>query len=761
MGASRPNPNCEFGTLLTQGLKSIAAREDKEMSVLEKDLAAEMDRTSSTIEKWRQGRLPPNPQQVELLARACIQRGGMDKQWLVRFLQQAGYHGAEMLLRELFPAEEPKELNGHFVHHNLPGRPYEKFVGREKELTELEGYLLRRCRHGVISLSGVAGVGKTTLALEIAHRYVACYTSLLPEERFEAIVWVTAKQTELLPSDLFVRSPTFTDLSSLYRAIAEVLDLPAVTRAFSDEDRHVIVAHALAEHRVLLVLDNMEDIDDPVLMVFLRDLPAPSKAIVTTRHRIGIGVSIDLRTFKETEAHELIRLECQRHHLSLSEEQAERLLKHTGGLALAIVRTIGRMAWRGSKIEVELRQLGNPANTFYDFCFEKSITLLRGRGAHRLFMALALFSFDATRDALGYVAGFEEDVLDRDDGLSELVVLSLVNKEGNRFSLEALTKVKARTELVAHPEFEREARKHWVELYRKLAVQIENATTYSDLHKAEISNLKNVIDWLVEQGRMADAAWFFQRIRRFLYAVGRWSLLLRMAGHVATWAESIDDTELLADALDSLTNVYRRQADITQGTRWLGRIQNVAIRLNDEPLQAEVRLNQVEIMYHRPNSSQEEIDMVTQALEVFRRHNKTNRVVKALKALGNSHLKLRDLDKARYFYQEGLRVLEETGDKTPIAIHLRAALRGNLGHVAAHRGRYKEACEYLYEILKDLTEQTDLAEAYVTLALCEFRLGHLKEAHLLRQKADRIVKQLNLTLPLCPEDSEWKRLQPG
>src|SRR5207249_3635399 len=116
--------------------------------------------------------------------------------------------------------------------------------------------------------------------------------------------------------------------------------------------------------------------------------------------------------------------ECIRYRLILTDEGIDRLLRHTGGLALAIVRTIGRMAWRGSSIESELRQLGNPMNTIYDFCFEKSIALIKGRDAHKLFMALALFSSGATRDAIGHVAGFGENILDRDEGLSDLIVLS-------------------------------------------------------------------------------------------------------------------------------------------------------------------------------------------------------------------------------------------------------------------------------------------------------------------------------------------------
>src|SRR5579859_3246553 len=299
-----------FGELLTQGLKSIVAHEHKSILALEDELGYEMNVSRWSIEKWRQGNIPANTENTDYLARACVHRAKMEKQWLVSFLTQARFPDKETLIRELFSAEEQA---GSAVRRNLPGRSYERFVGREEELTKVEQFLSPRHRVGVVCLIGIGGVGKTALALEIAHRKSENHLSLPPNERFEAIVWVTAKQTELLPVGIMTRNPTFTDLSDLYRAIAEVLDLPAITRALTLADREVIVAQVLAEHRVLLILDNLEDIDDQALMVFLRDLPTPSKAIVTTRHRIDVAIPVQVRHFNENEARELIHIECQRH----------------------------------------------------------------------------------------------------------------------------------------------------------------------------------------------------------------------------------------------------------------------------------------------------------------------------------------------------------------------------------------------------------------------------------------------------------------
>lgn len=745
--------NRAFGELLTQGLKSIAASEHKKLIALEDDLGFEMKSTRWSIEKWRQGALPSESKNVDFLARACVRRGGMNKQWLAHFLSQARFSDKEAMIRELFPGDN---LSSSAMRRNLPRRNYEYFVGREEELVRIEQILSYRHRLGVVCLAGIGGVGKTALALEAAHRQYESHARQVEEERFEAIVWVTAKQAELLPAGIMARNPTFTDLNDVYRAIAEVLDLPAITRTVTLSDREVIVAQALAERRVLLVLDNLEDIDDPALMVFLRDLPAPSKAIVTTRHRIDVAVPIQVRSFNNDEARELIRIESQRHNLNLTPVQEEKLLR-IGYLPLAIVRTLGRMAWRESNVETELRQLGLLNNDIYDFCFKRSIALIEGSEAYKLFTALALFATSATRDALGYVAGFQEEIIDRDEGLSKLEILSLINKEGARFSLEPLTKVKALAELTTDACLESESRKRQVEWYKQLALQIEDLPLPD--YRIEITNIKTIIDWLIEQKRMSEASWFFRRISKFFFAQGRWGVLMRWAEYIVSWGEEEGDAELLVDILGPLTNILLWQANFTRGRELLQRIR-LSVEAADTLFWAEVWLSQMKIDCQWKACSQEEIKITKRVITIFREKGKDERVIHALKTLGNIYLKLRNVTEAIESYQEGLRLLEASSEKERFEMRqLYAALRANLGHAAYLEGHLERARELTAESVKDMTATTDLAEAHASLALFEYRLGHIEQAYQYRRRADRYIKQVNMARPISLEDKEWLQLQ--
>lgn len=298
--------------------------------------------------------------------------------------------------------------------HNLPQRPFTYFVGREAEVQKLTQLLLPypRSRYFLVTLGGIGGVGKSALALEIAYRYRENYSSLPPEERFEAIIWVSAKRTVLTASGIQRRQQTFSTLGDLSREIASVLDLPRILQVGAEERRR-LVEHALGSRRTLLIVDNLETVDDEEVLTFLHELPDPTKAIVTTRHRIDVAYAIRLTGMPYQDAQALIALEATRKHVDLAATAVKALYRRTGGIPLAIVWSIALMSL-GYGVESVLRRLGSGHSDIAHFCFDESIASLRGHDAYGLLMALALFEASVNRRMLGEVAGLGHDEIGRD-----------------------------------------------------------------------------------------------------------------------------------------------------------------------------------------------------------------------------------------------------------------------------------------------------------------------------------------------------------
>lgn len=293
------------------------------------------------------------------------------------------------------------------------------------------------------------------------------------------------------------------NLDDIYATIAITLEREDITRA-RPEEQDELVRRALTQQRTLLIIDNLETVDDERVMAFIRDVPAPTKVIVTTRHRVDVAYPIRLSNMDTQEARELIANESRRRQLVLSEHETDRLMQRTGGVPLAMVWSIAQMSF-GYSIETVLTRLGQPTSDIARFCFEGAVEILRDQPAHKLLMVLPLFTPDASREALAYVADLP--VLDRDDGLVTLEKLSLVNRHAGRFALLPLTKTFALAELDRYPEFKQQASRRWADYLRKVSKgpDGEYYWRYRDYtFHDEGPNLLEAVEWAYQHGTSED-----------------------------------------------------------------------------------------------------------------------------------------------------------------------------------------------------------------------------------------------------------------
>ncbi|MBI1876673.1 MAG: hypothetical protein HYR94_00240, partial [Chloroflexi bacterium] len=430
-----------------------------------------------------------------------------------------------MVERKLLPGGDPLMAlpAPKKVHHNLPRPDYERFVGRKVELKQIRQLLLPKTRHFVVTIDGIGGIGKSALALEVAHSYLRHYDKLPEAERFEAIIWTSAKQTLLTGEGIATRSQALRTLDDIYVTIAITLEREDITRARSEEQDE-LARHALAQQRTLLIVDNLETVDDERVMAFIREVPDPTKVVVTTRHRLDIAYPVRLVGMEEADALTLIADEAKKKGVTLTDDEARRLYQRTGGVPLAIVWSVAQMGF-GYGVEAVLTRLGQPASDIARFCFEGAVERIKGKPAYKLLLALSLFATDASREALGYVADLPE--LDRDESLVELEKLSLVNKEGDRFQLLPLTLVYGQAELAKEAELETLLRSKWIEfLFNFLLKQSQNKNEPERLANInpEIDNVLNVMDWCWRANEARKFISFAEEIDFYLWTTGNWSV---------------------------------------------------------------------------------------------------------------------------------------------------------------------------------------------------------------------------------------------
>jgi hypothetical protein len=88
------------------------------------------------------------------------------------------------------------------VQHNLPHRG--DFIGRDKEKRQVHEAL--KSRSFIITIDGIGGIGKTSLALEVLHECLRSKPKFSAgskwRAKFEAFIWTSAKDRDLSINDM-------------------------------------------------------------------------------------------------------------------------------------------------------------------------------------------------------------------------------------------------------------------------------------------------------------------------------------------------------------------------------------------------------------------------------------------------------------------------------------------------------------------------------------------------------------------------------
>ncbi|MFN6562693.1 MAG: tetratricopeptide repeat protein [Nostoc sp. ChiSLP01] len=610
------------------------------------------------------------------------------------------------------------------IPHNLPSPTYTEFIGREADMKKLLERLSPEHGAHMITVHGIGGVGKTALVLAAAYLCLeASNENNSNAPKFDAIIFTSAKQQELIPDMILQRQQGQRNLREIFRVIANALSDCTIIQSPPNEqfDR---VRQCLCRQRTLLIVDNMETIvieDRDEVIEFLYDLPICVKVVITTRERIAL-LPISLRNLPLNEGLQLIQQQAEEKGITINDEDSRLLYNRTEGIPLAIVYTLGQVS-SGYSLNWVLEQLGSATGDVARFCFDKSVRETKGP-PHNLLMSLAIFRDSPIQAAVAEVAGLTSVPDSISNGLVRLQQLSLVNlnQETKRYEMLSLTREYALAQLAAYPDFEKEARKRWVKWYLNFAYKYggedwENWIHYDRL-KEEEGNLREVLYWCKNQDHYAEVRdlWLLLNHYANLYAYwddrldwlqwlieqserrGEWSSLVKFMIR-KTWllirecsSESLKkadeilqqawvlrdhaDSCVQADLAESIARLQIRQNNYQDARHWLKVEEKLVIDANLEE-QQHIRYF-IPVFYHRAEIFYSEgeysltkklFQEVMKSAEKIRWHRVIN---SAQNWLGDIAIEQGDRDEAHKLLIQGLRVAESTKNKRRLARYQRS-----------------------------------------------------------------------------------------
>ncbi|MGE5775907.1 MAG: NB-ARC domain-containing protein [Chloroflexota bacterium] len=569
----------EFGHLLTGAINSIAAYEVKTSAAVEMELGEKLGVAPSTIQRYKAGHLPPEGHMIECLASESIRRGYLNREWLSRFLHAARYPAPNAIIAGLFPSH-PQSAPKH-IYQNLPAPTYSQYVMRARAYADVVDGL--RQRSAVVLITSLGGMGKTSLAREIAAHCLAGDHSV---PAFDAVVWVSDKGRE-----------GATNLSVVLDEIARTLDYPGFTSLPFDDKRYE-VEQLLRRQRVLLVIDNFETITDGALLSWLLRLPEPSKALVTSREydaEFRGSWPVDLRGMSKTECDEFMR--NQLHFLrmeALVENPAELapICEITGGNPKAIMLALGYLKHGQHPLKEVIDEIYTGRGDLFDDLFMRAWQLL-DETARQVLMAMTLFPVSVSQATLGEVTNVQGFAYGHAvDRLGELSLLDSDRpniQSAPRYSLHPLVRAFASARLQEYSSFEAQARERWLTVCLQWADEVKQARFSLDKLKIvemEEATMEASIQWCYENDRYPETNRLVDGMGYYYHVRGMWDKKVMTHPLAAEIARRHRDRPEELNALSKLVQVLSRQSNWKEADRYRPHMQALVAEgdLSDEDL---------------------------------------------------------------------------------------------------------------------------------------------------------------------------------
>jgi Tfp pilus assembly protein PilF/cold shock CspA family protein len=189
------------------------------------------------------------------------------------------------------------------VLNNLPIPDYEDtgFLRRPELEKELKRKILGR--YPVITVQGDGGNGKTALTLHTVWNLVDS-----DDHDFELILWYSAKTSSLTEKGISEINSAFTDSAVI---IGDVAGYDGGDGAPFER-----LTNLLGEHRVLLIIDNLETVTGGYIEKLASDVPGQSKIVLTSRIPVGGDLPLFVPQFSDTESVTFLRTVASAHGIS-------------------------------------------------------------------------------------------------------------------------------------------------------------------------------------------------------------------------------------------------------------------------------------------------------------------------------------------------------------------------------------------------------------------------------------------------------------
>lgn len=603
-------------------------------------------------------------------------------------------------------------------------KPLTGFIGRKKELTELKELLV--CSR-LLTLTGVAGSGKTRIAIELAHQ----------------------SRNILKSGIIFIDLSAIRDSAQVLSYIARTLNLKERSgKAISDQ-----LKAYLQKHGITLVLDNFEQVLDAAPSIADILIHAPQcRMIVTSRQPLHIQgeaiypvppLTLPEKTGPfdfEISQYESVTLFIERAKQIRPDFDATsknlwhiaEICRRLDGLPLAIELAAVRIKLLSPKtllnrlndrfnlltggtgdLPLRQRSLRTAIEWSYDLLSIDDQTLFR-----RLAIFAGGFTMNAVRDICRLNPVLSTNI---EDGIfslldKNLIYITNLSEDSRRFGMLESIREYASEKLSQSGEFvslRDSHRRYFVQFCKKILPEMtgKGQSHHVEEIDKDYENLIKALEWKsglethVENSLiLCNVLWRYW-LRKCLFSDGR-----KRMREILKDADLNQDTDLIAEVL------------LGAGT-----------------------------LAHNNGDYNEALEQITKSLELYRNSENKEGIAKALTNLGWVYWRRGNYRQARALSEEALELQQQLKNQPGVAFAL-----NNLGWIAHHQGEIKKALRYhekSLDLRRKLGDKRNVAFSLTNSAWANHKLGRYELSENQFNESLELFSELDdrqlLTFSLC------------
>lgn len=680
-----------------------------------------------------------------------------------------------MVLRIPIGFAEPTE-----AANNLPTADFEAdggFIGRTEELAKLKRLVLSNLDR-VITITGAGGVGKTALALRLCQHLLRMKP--LP---FEAIVWTSAKEERLGLTGIEMIDPSLRTFDDLIDTILSVFGWSAeLGKPLPDRLECVDTLLKAGDHGFLLVVDNLETIHDQRVLEFIKDLPLPNRALLTSRIGLGeIERRYPLVALNQREAVALFKNLARDKGLQdlgrMPDAVIDSYVEQLHRYPLAIKWTVGQVSL-GKDLNSVVTESASATGDIARFCFEHIFDRFVAPEEKRILYVLSTQDYPATKGVISHLSGLSVDSVE--SGIQRLVTASLIVPQHKAddsglitasYGLLSLTRAYTYSKLQSEPDLLGDIRQRMAQVQATLdagaRAKQEYKYTFRDMD-ASTEEEKIAAMWCLTAYQKYQSGDYASAVKEFASAV---KIAPKMPTVYRNWARMEIEAGFYARAKECITKaIDLAPGDVRMWREW-GSIEMKAQHYDDaaakvehalqiEPDDAQLLNLLGEIEKRRGNYSMAN-DLFQRSLARFETLNETSHLTITQTAMADNlrkwaeALMSNDPVTATSYLSEGYRIMTEaiSTDLSPRAQATLREIAFALGRLSEQKVRVADAIAYYDKSISWQPIRISDKRRAVTAAV------YIAE-HLLRaDKRDESQRYLDLARTYCRSPEALRQLE--